>query len=34
MDTDKKSKFANGFIFFGMAINAVFIVLILIYYVF
>ncbi len=34
MSTDKKTKFANGFIFFGMAINAVVIVLILYFYVF
>jgi len=34
MSTDKKTKLANGLIFFGMAVNAVVIVLILVYYVF
>lgn len=34
MKMDKKTRFANGFILFGMAINLVVIVLILVYYVF
>lgn len=34
MNTDKKTKLANGLIFFGMAVNAVVIVLILVFYVF
>jgi len=34
MDPYKKSRLANGFILFGMAINIVVIALILFYYVF
>tara|TARA_B100001964_G_C14214044_1_gene591820 strand:- start:871 stop:975 length:105 start_codon:yes stop_codon:yes gene_type:complete len=34
MKMDKKTRFANGFILFGMTINVAVIVLILVFYVF